>query len=349
LVAHDENGLESVDVVLEELGFPLNHEELFADWIVANLIDAPELGEGKFGYEEIDVLEPDFDESYRRGADYPIREVSTVSQYGVDYIEVEHNKPLTLSFAGDTQTRLMATDAYSGRYLWWSNRADESNPRLSRVLDLAEADSAELSFWTWYHIEEDWDYAYVVVGTTEDGTIPTDLNDPRIAWNILDDPGLACTKRDPNNGNLGCGITGRSQGWQELSADLTPFVGQEIVLRFEYVTDAAVNQAGMALDDIRLLVDDEQRFLDDAESEDSEWISEGFVRHANVLPQQWLVQLISYGDNISVERLILADAHTGSWTIPFGTGVSKVIIAISAMALDTTEPATYEYSLAPSE
>ncbi|MGC9349394.1 MAG: hypothetical protein ACP5JG_14745 [Anaerolineae bacterium] len=349
LVAHDENGLDSVDAVLEELGVALDHRELFADWIVANLLDAPEMAQGQFGYQEIEVLEPDFDQSYRQAADYPVQDIRTVSQYGVDYIEVENDAPLTFSFSGETQTKLLHADAYSGRYLWWSNRADESNPRLSRIVDLSEANSAELRFWSWYHIEEDWDYAYVVVGTTEDGTIPADLSDPRIAWNILDDPGLSCTTQDPNNGNLGCGITGRSRGWQELTADLTPFVGQEIVLRFEYVTDAAVNQAGLALDDIQLTVDGEQRFVDDAESKDSEWIVEGFVRHANVLPQEWVVQLVSYGKGISVERLILADAHTGSWTIPFGDDVSKVVIAVSAMALDTTELATYEYALTPQD
>jgi len=353
LVADEANGMESVDLVLgENLGLDISHEDVFADWVAANLLDDPTLAGGQYGYDRIDVYDPEIDQSYGRSTDYPQERRSTVSQYGVDYVEIESREPLEFTFTGSTQSQLLDTDAYSGKYLWWSNRGDESNPKLTRVLDLSEADSAELAFQAWYHIEEDWDYAYVTVGTTAGGTIPADLDDSSITWDILSDRDLACTTSNPNNGNLGCGITGESSGWQSLTADLSDYAGQEIALRFEYVTDAAVNQSGLAIDDIQITVDGDLIVDDDAEGLDDGWIAQGFVRHANVIPQAWIVQAISYGDgDPTVERLLFAEGSgvsadtSGTWTLPFGDGVDKIVLTISALAPVTTELATYEYTL----
>ena len=348
LVAHPANGMESFDLVLrDELGLDITHEDLFADWVVANMIDAPELDQGQYGYTEIDIRRPRLDTRYTRTTSYPQTISSTVHQYGVDYIEIQGQAPLDLRFSGSTQTSLIATTAYSGRYLWWSNRADESNTRLTRVLDLTENESAQLSFWAWHHIEEDWDYAYVVVGTTPDGTVPADLASADIAWSILSDPGLGCTTSNPNNGNLGCGFTGLSEGWELRQADLSDYAGQEIALRFEYVTDAAVNQAGFAVDDIAVVADGDLLFFDDVETTGDAWIAEGFVRHANVLPQKWIVQLITFdrAGDISVERLLFGDETTGLWTIPLALKRDRAILTISALAPVTTEIALYEYTL----
>ncbi|MGC9521717.1 MAG: hypothetical protein ACP5HG_07525 [Anaerolineae bacterium] len=346
LVAHDANGMESVDMVLqEELGLEMTHQDLYADWVLANLINDPDVGQGQFAYSELGNLDPAIDETFRRTTQYPQERRMTVQPYGVDYIEVEGREPLTFQFNGSAQTRVMDTDAHSGRYLWWSNREDESDTRLTRIVDLTDAQEAALSFWGWYHIEEDWDYAYVVVGTTDEGTIPADLNDTAIQWTILDDPGLGCTTSNPNNGNLGCGLTGQSGGWQQLTADLTEFAGQEIALTFEYITDAAVNQAGLALDDITISVDGEMIFSDDSESESEGWIPEGFVRHANVLQQGWLVQIVSFGEETTVSRALTGDGAAGEWTIPLSPQADRAVIAISALAPFTTEPAVYEYTL----
>jgi len=348
LVAHDANGLESVDLVLRDaLNLDLTHEDIFADWVVANWVDDTSIDDGQYGYDDIDVSGPATDVSYTRNSSYPVTRRSTVAQYGVDYIEIDARQPLNLTFAGSTQTRLMATDAHSGKYLWWSNRADESAPRLSRVIDLTGAATAEMSFWAWYHIEEGWDYAYVAVGTSEAGTIPDDLADPAISWHILEDAGLGCTQADPNSANLGCGLTGSSDGWEQLSADLGDYVGQEIAIRFEYITDAAVNQAGLAIDDVVVMADGTAIVDDDVEEQDSAWVAEGFVRHANVLPQRWLLQLIEYGNGgeVTVTRLLSGGETSGEWTLPLGDTADSAVLVVSAAAPVTTESAPYEYSL----
>ncbi len=345
LVNHTENSMESVDMVLSEnLGLSLNHEDVFANWTIANLLDDTALDAGQYGYRDITVSTPRLDATYRMRT-APFTNRSTVNQYGVDYIKVQSKTPVRFSFTGSTQTALMDTQAYSGKYLWWSNREDESDARLTRIVDLSDATEVELRFWSWYYIEEDWDYAYVVVGTTDAGVIPGDVNSDDIRWEILDDQSLGCRSTNPNGNNFGCGLTGKSD-WVQLTADLSAYAGQEIALRFEYITDAAVNQAGFAIDDVEIIADGQRLFGDDMEKDgDSGWIAEGFVRHANVLPQQWIVQLVTYGATPEVQRLLMLNGASGEWVIPMSNQQDEAVIVISALAPVTTEVATYELSL----
>ena len=350
LVSHPENGMESVDLVLRDtLGLGFTHKALFADWTIANLLDDPQLEDGRYGYSQINPMSPARSATLTlRNA--PLKVAATVSQYGVDYVEVEANQTVTVAFTGTTQVKLLDTDAYSGQYLWWSNRADESNTTLTRVLDLTNASTAELAFQTWYHIEKDWDYAYVAVGYTDDGRLPDNLDSTLIRWELLDDAGLRCTTTNPNGNNYGCGFTGLSNGWVERTVNLTPYAGKTIVLRFKYITDAAVNQPGFALDDIRLTVNGATVFLDDAETEDTAWIAEGFVRHANVLPQEWLLQTVTFGrDGVAVTSLLPWGATSGSWQLPLSRQTNRVVFVISALAPVTTEIAPYQLIISPTE
>ncbi len=345
LVSSPLNGMDSFDAVLRDLGTGLTHKDIFADWAVANLLDNPDLDDGHYGYHAINPRSPKRSAGYGTD-DLPVNKRADVRQYGVDYIELKGTSPVHFTFTGATQNRLLNTEAHSGQYLWWSNRADDSDTSLTRLVDLRQAQSAQLDFWEWYHIEEDWDYAYVVVGTTASGTIPNDLNSDAIHWTIVNQPqGEHCTTENPNGNSYGCGITGSSDAWQQAHVDLSAYTGQQIALRFEYITDAAVNQAGFAVDDLTLTVDGQQVFSDDVEQDDTgDWIAQGFVRHANVLPQEWIVQLVTYGGTPQVQRLLMLDATSGEWDIPLSPEHKRAVIIVSAIAPVTTEPATYEYS-----
>ncbi|MDF1515271.1 MAG: hypothetical protein P1S60_15790, partial [Anaerolineae bacterium] len=112
-----------------------------------------------------------------------------------------------------------------------------------------------------------------------------------------------------------------------------------------YITDAAVNQSGMALDDIEFVVDDEILLVDDVENPNAGWIAEGFVRHANVLPQLWIIQLVTYGPETEVNRLLFMEGVSGEWTLPLNASTRSAVISISAIAPFTTEEAVYRYSL----
>ena len=150
------------------------------------------------------------------------------------------------------------------------------------------------------------------------------------------------TPTNPNGNSFGWAYTGRSEGWIQEQVDLTPYVGQEVWLRFEYITDDAVNRPGFLLDDIAI---PEIGYMDDFEEDEGGWNPAGFIRHANVLPQRWLVQMILFGAQTVVERWELDGEQSGEWTIPLGEDVDRAVIAISALAPVTTEMGSYRYQV----
>ncbi|MBA2175517.1 immune inhibitor A [Halobacillus locisalis] len=136
----------------------------------------------------------------------------------------------------------------SGEYAYFSGSADALNNTLSTTVDLTNATDASFDFKAWYDIETNWDYAYVTV----DGE--------QIAGEIT-------TNENPNDSNLGNGITGSSDGWIDASFDLSDYAGQEVEVAIEYVTDAYVSNPGFYADDLSIVVDGEEVLFDDAEGE----------------------------------------------------------------------------------
>ena len=72
---------------------------------------------------------------------------------------------MEVAFQGATTTRLASNSAHSGSYAWWGNREDDFDARLTRSFDLSGVDEATLHSGTWYDIEDNWDYGYVMAST----------------------------------------------------------------------------------------------------------------------------------------------------------------------------------------
>ncbi len=334
LVGHAENSFASVEEVLQEQGTNMTYEDLFADWVVANLLDDPYISDGRYGYEDIDPPTFDIETTYYENA-YPVSESATVHQHGTDYIELQGKQPLTFSFTGSTQVGLVNATAHSGRYVWWSNRGDDSNMMLTRSFDLSDAgEKVTLDFWTWYDIEADWDYAYVEVSPDGGET-----------WDILTTP--SGTGTNPNGNSFGWAYTGQSgdgeePAWIQERVDLSAYAGQDVQVRFEYITDDAVNRPGFVVDDVTI---PEIGYATDFEGVEDGWEPAGFIRHANVLSQRWLVQLILFGPETTVERLELNEEQSGEWTVPLNDQTDRAVISISGLAPVTTEWASYSYEV----
>ncbi|MTE23860.1 immune inhibitor A domain-containing protein [Microbacterium sp. ZXX196] len=111
-----------------------------------------------------------------------------------------------------------------------------------------------------YEIEADWDYAYAEISTDGGAT-----------WEQL--ATSDSTSTDPNGSNLGFGITGSSGGWAPLTADLSAYAGASAEVRFRYVTDAAVAEPGLKVDDIAITGGPATGF-----EGDETWILDGFVQ-----------------------------------------------------------------------
>jgi len=66
----------------------------------------------------------------------------------------------------------------------------------------------------------------------------------------------------------------------------------------------------------------------------------------NILPQQFLVQVLEIGDKITVRPLPLDETNHGTVTVNGpGSSADRAILIISGLTPITTEPASYEYSI----
>jgi hypothetical protein len=159
--------------------------------------------------------------------------------------------------------------------------------------------------------------------------------DDGATWDILETPHT--TRENPHNNAYGPGYTGQSGGWLAESLSLDAYAGQEILLRFEMITDDAIVQPGMAVDDVRI---PEIGYSSDFESGDGGWQPEGWIMIDNVLPQQTWVQAIQFGsDGVTITRWLAYGE--GEWTLDLVPGVREVTLAVSPFAPVTTVDARY--------
>ncbi len=256
---------------------------------------------------------------------------SSTHEYAARYVEVPR-AVMKIHFEGARQTKLLPTDPHSGKAMWWSDRADGLDSTLTRTVDLRGATTPRLSYWMWYEIEKDYDYAYVAVSTNGGAR-----------WTTLAAP--ATTKDDPNGINLGSGYTGNSGGgrtpaWIQQEVDLSPYAGKEIQLRFEYVTDGALNLHGLAIDDITIT----GMLNDDAET-DNGWKSDGFVRSTNLVAQRFVVQLLRFtASGTTVDRRSV-DAGTLDLDVDTSGDRRPPLLAVTGFAVRTTQPVPFSVSV----
>ncbi|MGG6439592.1 immune inhibitor A domain-containing protein [Saccharococcus caldoxylosilyticus] len=184
----------------------------------------------------------DFNEITKDGVEVLLDQASTK---GTNNDAVRINLP-------DKET--VVTTPASGTYAYFSGRGNNLDQSMSATLDLTKAKQAKLTFKTWYQIEKDWDYASIEV--KENGSNQ---------WVTI--PGTITTTDNPNGQNPGNGITGSSNGWVDAQFDLSAYAGKTIELRFHYVTDVYVAEAGWYVDDVQVMADDVAVLKDDVETE----------------------------------------------------------------------------------
>ncbi|MFC2030173.1 hypothetical protein ACFLWA_05530 [Chloroflexota bacterium] len=333
LVAEPANGIAGFEAVLAEFDpHRIGFDDLFADWVVANYLDDGTPPKARYGYADLRLTQPALTGRHRS---YPVRQTGTVHQYAADYIVLDGTGPVTLVFTGSLRVPLLGNVAHSGEFQWWSNRGDEGDSTLTRAFDLTGLSEATLQAWMWYDLEVDYDYGYVQVSTDGGDT-----------WHLLDSEHT--TTVDPNANSYGPAFTGYSGGgddpaWVQESFDLSPHAGGPVLVRFEVITDEAVNRPGLAVDDISI---PELGYLDDAETDDGGWQAKGWLRVTDHIPQDFLVQIIRQGRENSVERMVLDDKMQGQMTMPdLGNRIDRVVVVVSGVAPATTEPASYRYEV----
>ena len=166
--------------------------------------------------------------------------------------------------------------AHSGVYKWDSDGGSYSWFRLGQTFDISET-GATLKFWSYYEIEEDWDYGYVEVhdldadewytlpGTMTVSTLPEPQDNPNC-------PGEFEPEAYYEAGRWNA-FTGFSSVIYQEEMDLTPFADHTIELYFTYWTDPYVLEKGWYIDDIEI---PEVGFFDDVESGPGDWTYKGW-------------------------------------------------------------------------
>ncbi|GAB4479141.1 MAG: immune inhibitor A [Anaerolineales bacterium] len=342
LVQLPENGLTSIDLLMKDLGIRdprdgqiVTADDIFVDWTIANYLNDPKVDDGRYYYSNYSAVPKVSDTESIRRCDSSLR-TREVHQYGADYIRIRCSSPTTLTFEGSTIVGLLPADPYSGAWAFWSNKGDESDMTLTRMFDFTQVEAPlTLSYWTWYDLEKDYDFAYVLASTNGED------------WEMLRPP--SGTDNDLTGNNFGFGYNGRSGGgdeavWIQEQVDLSKFAGQKVQIRFEYVTDAAVNGEGMLVDDIAI---PEIGYFTDFEADDGGWEAAGFVRVQNILPQTYRLSLIRIGKITTVESLDLSADNTLELPLEFGSDLREVVLVISGTTRFTRQPTAYRFFFSP--
>jgi immune inhibitor A len=123
---------------------------------------------------------------------------------------------------------------YEGSAFYYSGSGDNLDNFMYKSFNLPVG--ATLSAKIKFNIELDWDYAYLVYSTDNGAT-----------WNSIGTN--VSTTTNPNGQNKGYGITGISNGWVDLNANLP---SGNILLGFRYWTDGNTRGNGFMIDNINI-------------------------------------------------------------------------------------------------
>ena len=337
LVANSANGFEGLDQVLKQIeaidpltGEPIQADDVFFDWVIATFLKNDSVSDGRYTYYNLpDAPQAEATETiYECPTESLIRDVH---QYGVDYIRINCRGDYILRFEGSTEAKIIPEDPYSGKYYFWSNKGDEADMTLTRTFDFTNHEGPiTLTYWTWYDLEEDYDYVYLEA--SEDGE----------SWEILITP--SGTSEDPSGNSYGWGYNGMSGSWIQESVDLSDYAGKEIQIRFEYVTDAVANGEGMLIDDIAI---PEIGYFSDFEEGVDNWDAEGWLRIDNIIPQTYRLSLITFGDTIEVTHIPLEKDVAAEIRLHLDRDFDQAVLVVSGTTRFTRQKAAYRIEIQP--
>jgi hypothetical protein len=197
---------------------------------------------------------------------------------------------------------------------WYAGYASQSDHVLG--VDSAVVGGQTLDFWSWYFIEEGWDYGFVeakVNGQWQ--TVP-----------LTDDAGnVVTTNTSPHDNNEeGNGLTGTSGG--AYFVDEPEYIHLQAALpagttdvQFRYSTDAAYLDTGWFVDDVQVAGQAA------TVSSESGWFETGGTQN-----NDWSVQLLSRCDLTPGASLTGESQVDGYWLYRFsGTDVSQPFVKCS--------------------
>ncbi len=179
----------------------------------------------------------------------------------------------------------------SASHVWWSTSGNDfgCTPTGGRNLDiyvpematLAEGTATSLDFRSYFDIEWDYDYGFVMVSTDGGETFTSLASENGYTTPAAQNPNANLCQATYGNGVTGTGgaydggtapvdrvlgIYG-DPSFVADSYDLTPYAGQEVVIRFSYATDPALARPGWFIDDLSVTAGNQDLFVTQFETE----------------------------------------------------------------------------------
>jgi len=201
----------------------------------------------------------------------------TALPFGTSYESFRKPGPtFRLDFTGDDTTQIAP---HTGDTHWYGG-FESQNDNILDVDATGDLSGATLDFWTWYFIEEGWDYGFVEALVGADWvTVP-----------LADDSGATVTTSENphDNNDEGNGLTGTSGGayfvddptYIHLTGTLPAGTTD---VRFRYSTDAAYLDTGWFVDDV--MIDGTEATLSSAEGD--------WIETTGTQQNHWVVQIVS--------------------------------------------------------
>ncbi|HEY3022941.1 MAG TPA: zinc carboxypeptidase, partial [Actinomycetota bacterium] len=149
-------------------------------------------------------------------------------------------------------------EPHSGLQYEYSQRADIRYQRLMNTLTVSPSDD-QLSFFISYDTEADWDFVFVeahTVGQDDWVTLPVaDITGSSTGESCTEGwfelhPWLERYQGTDCSGTGWNATSGRSQGWEEWTVDLSAWHDKQVEVSISYASDWAVQGLGVWVDDI---------------------------------------------------------------------------------------------------
>lgn len=306
LVNDSAKGIAGIENQIAAQGYGASFDEVYRDWTVANYLDDPSLtgiSGGQLGYDNLDIPSVDtmgysiqWSVKNYYGSDHkgqlPLPRYYPQGSKGAYRLEWPNGdlmpyaplystyggmSPLfTSSFKGADASGIAA---YQGSYELWGGRGDLINTKAVLADAVTLGSNATLSFWANYKIEEAWDFGFVQI-STDDGTTWTSLEN-------ADTTSVYDPSAHPDVIANVPGFTGSSDGWREEVFDLAAYAGEDILIRFMYITDWAYNEDGFYVDEVSIADDSGTIFSDDLETSGDAWMFDGWLRTTGLAQNDW--------------------------------------------------------------
>ena len=210
---------------------------------------------------------------------------------------------------------------------WWSNAGDSIDSSMVVDVDVLDLVNPVFEYSIWHDIEENWDYGYFQISVDGGKT-----------WNVI--PTEYTSTDNPIGNGFGSGYTGHSGGWLREQIDLKNYSNEkDLLIRFQYVTDDAINGSGLCIKEMQISSDRSSNI------KDLKVDVNGFHITDNLVSQNFIVQVIEQGTQNKVSSIDIDENNVGQIVLDPSGMTDNLVVAVASLAPKTLGRANYRLTI----